>query len=409
MNVLDGLPLVQWPRLHHAYGPADDVPDLLRALVEPDMATAAIHGAATRAGRSISDHVKWVLWGNVFHQGTRWQVTASVVPYLVEILRDGPDAIGLRRFLITYLHHLAMGYPEDAFPDRFNPDEAFRQFEGLSDPGGEPDYENESLVGVWARDTYVAVEEAIDTIAPFIEADDQPTALEAIALLASFPRCAGATVPPLQGVVRSGGGQRAAHALVSLAQLTGADALEDAERLVGATDRSVCTTAACAAVLSAPCQASTRAVEVLATPLGDIAKERSTHAGTLTQLVGRCLALLPDNHRDRAIDAIALQHRAASPLERVSLTASLLALAFNGQRAPRLASDLTAPQRRAVEAIREYGAFMIEGAHFANYGLLIRGAGLPDSAVGLGRWLGVQAVEKTDKARGRSWKFWKRQ
>jgi len=405
MTLLDRLSEVNWSALHHAYGPAEDVPDLLRALVDSDKASPPLCAAAERAGREVRDHVEWTLWGNVFHQGTRWQVTAKVVPFLAEILRQGPNDDRLRRFLISYLHHLAIGYPEDAFPAPIDPEEAFRELDGMIDPGGEPDYDNDVLTGIWARDSYLAVEESIDTISPFIPAEDEETALEAITLVASFPRCASRIVPLLRDVARTRRDQRAAHAVVSLSQLAGADALEDADLLVAADDRAVAIQAACAAVLADPDRASDEAIALLTAPLGDIAETRSVHAGSLTRLVGRSLARLPDEHRERAIDAIALQHRAANPLERVSLTASLLGLAFHGQRAPASAADLTPLQRRAIEAIRDYGGFMIGNAHFSNYCLMVRDWGLPDSQEGLRNWLDER--DPTAQIASKPWwKFW---
>ncbi len=407
--MLDRISEVDWSRLHHAYGPAEDVPELLRALVDPAGVSDSFRAEAARAKRTVRDHLEWTLWGNVFHQGTRWQVTAHVVPFLVEILREGPKDDDLRRFLLTYLHHLAMGYPEDLFPDRFDPEEAFREFEGIADVEGEPDAENDALLGVWARDSYLAVEKAIDTIAPFVQAEDEPTALEAIALVASFPRCAPRTVPLLHEVAKTRRDQRAAHAVISLAQLTGADALREAEALLDtAEERSVAIGAACAAVLADPNRASARALALLTAPLGDEAEVRSHHAGSLTQLVGRCLALVPEAERDRAIEAIALQHREASPFERVSLTASLLSLAFKGERAPASAADLTASQRRVVEAIRDHGAFTVKEAIFANYCLLVRGSGLPDSAEGLRRWLDGGDPKEPETVQKPWWRFWER-
>lgn len=195
-----------------------------------------------------------------------------------------------------------------------------------------------------------------------------------------------------------------------------------AELLVGADQRAVAIGAACAAVLADPSRASAASIALLTAPLSDVAEVRSAHAGSMTQLVGRCLALVPEPDRDRAIDAVALQHRQATPLERVSLTASLLSLAFNGQRAPASSTDLTASQRRAVETIRDYGAFLIDNAHFANYSGLVRDWGLPDSADGLAKWLSgrdptggpqpatadLHRPAEPIESREPWWKFWKR-
>lgn len=104
MALLDGLDAVDWQRYHHAYGPATDVPVLLRALAFPDQAPATLK----RGAKSVFDSVAWTLWGNVFHQGSVWGVSAKVIPFLVELFEAAPSP-QVRRFVPTYLHHLALG------------------------------------------------------------------------------------------------------------------------------------------------------------------------------------------------------------------------------------------------------------------------------------------------------------
>jgi HEAT repeat protein len=92
--VLEGLDEVAWGRLQHAYGPARDVPDQLRALRSPDP------GQRERA--------LWSLYGNIFHQGTRYEATAHAVPFLLELLADPatPD----RHDVLGLLTSIAIGY-----------------------------------------------------------------------------------------------------------------------------------------------------------------------------------------------------------------------------------------------------------------------------------------------------------
>jgi hypothetical protein len=71
--VLTDLDEVDWAGLTHAYGPADDVPELLRDLAGGD------------------DDALYALYGNIWHQGTVYEATAYAVPFLIEIL-DAPDA-----------------------------------------------------------------------------------------------------------------------------------------------------------------------------------------------------------------------------------------------------------------------------------------------------------------------------
>ena len=70
-ETLDDVP---WADLAHAYGPAADVPGQLRGLASPD---AKVRDAALDR-----------LYGNVFHQGTRFAASPHVVPFLAELCGD---------------------------------------------------------------------------------------------------------------------------------------------------------------------------------------------------------------------------------------------------------------------------------------------------------------------------------
>lgn len=69
--MLRGLDDVPWANLEHAYGSARDVPDLLRKLQDNDP--------------EVRRKALWALYGNVFHQGTRYPATAHVIPFLIEL------------------------------------------------------------------------------------------------------------------------------------------------------------------------------------------------------------------------------------------------------------------------------------------------------------------------------------
>ncbi|MEV0646709.1 hypothetical protein AB0I28_15740 [Phytomonospora sp. NPDC050363] len=65
---------VDWSALTHAYGPADDVPEMLRGLVSSDPATReeALDG----------------LYGAVHHQGDVYECTVAAIPFLLDIAAD---------------------------------------------------------------------------------------------------------------------------------------------------------------------------------------------------------------------------------------------------------------------------------------------------------------------------------
>lgn len=92
-TVLESLSETDWSRVEHAYGPATDVPDLLRAVVSTD--------AETRG------NAMWELYGNIIHQNTRFSATPKVVPYLLNLAAASnvPD----RATLLSYLTNLIAG------------------------------------------------------------------------------------------------------------------------------------------------------------------------------------------------------------------------------------------------------------------------------------------------------------
>jgi len=70
---LDSIP---WDKIHHAYGAATDVPQLLRALL-------------SRVGAKREKALR-ELYGNLWHQHTIYEATSYAVPFLVALL-DAPE------------------------------------------------------------------------------------------------------------------------------------------------------------------------------------------------------------------------------------------------------------------------------------------------------------------------------
>ena len=92
--MLDGLNDIPWSELEHAYGTASDVPDLIRALVNPDP--------------KVRSNTMWTLYGNVFHQGTRFPATPYVIPFVIELC--GRPEVFNRLELLSFWGSLITGY-----------------------------------------------------------------------------------------------------------------------------------------------------------------------------------------------------------------------------------------------------------------------------------------------------------
>ena len=99
-DALAGLEEIDWARLCHAYGPAGDVPGLLRALVSESPAERK--------------HALHELYGNIFHQGSRYEATAHAVPFLVRLALDPQTP--QRDEIVHLLVALAIGYDEAYLP-----------------------------------------------------------------------------------------------------------------------------------------------------------------------------------------------------------------------------------------------------------------------------------------------------
>jgi len=92
---------VDWANTHHAYGPATDIPDLLRMLESDEP--------------SERENAMWELCGNVFHQGTRYPSSAIIVPFLVALAAN--PAIQDRDEIIRLICSIALGYDVYFLPE----------------------------------------------------------------------------------------------------------------------------------------------------------------------------------------------------------------------------------------------------------------------------------------------------
>ncbi|MEU9075550.1 hypothetical protein [Kitasatospora sp. NPDC048538] len=97
---LDGLDAIDWAGLDHAYGGAGDVPGLLRALCGP--------------GERERDRALGALYGNIFHQGSRYPASAVAVPFLARLAVDA--TLPGRAEVLGLLASLAIGYDEAHLP-----------------------------------------------------------------------------------------------------------------------------------------------------------------------------------------------------------------------------------------------------------------------------------------------------
>ncbi len=102
--MFEHLDKVDWASMNHAYGSAADVPDLIRELASDDPA--------------IREEAFSAAYGNIFHQGSRYEATAPTLPFLLEILAqpDYPDT----EELLYLIAALVMGFDSAYLPYGFS-------------------------------------------------------------------------------------------------------------------------------------------------------------------------------------------------------------------------------------------------------------------------------------------------
>lgn len=174
VDPLGGLDAIRWPELHGAHGPAAEVPRCLRALRGNDPADRL--DARTR------------LFDAVYHQGTRWQVSAHVIPFLVGLIDDPhtPD----RAELADLLHAVAVGDRDDSWLP-FDADRAFAE---------DPAAEEFDLAAVrWDAAAHRTAAGHLAAYRRWTADPDARLAAHAAALLAWFP-ATGAVIAALLAV-----------------------------------------------------------------------------------------------------------------------------------------------------------------------------------------------------------------
>ena len=172
--MLEGLNKIDWKALEHAYGDASDVPDLIRSLTSKD--------------ETERKNALWELYGNIFHQGTRYEATPHAIPFIFELIREPeiPDKANLMKFTVD----LALGYPEAFLPKGPNVEDWAVDAELLKEEAETGDIDE--IDDDWVKnidafiDSYKAVLKEVPTYYKFLNIKDPETKIMAIFAIAWF-------------------------------------------------------------------------------------------------------------------------------------------------------------------------------------------------------------------------------
>src|SRR5262249_28336688 len=114
LMMFDGIDSIDWAKLSHSHGTAEQVPAQLDALTT----------GSEDARRKALDY----FWEYMLHQGSRYEASPYVVRFLFEALED--PACLIQRELIDLLLALGVGYGESFLPFGYDLEEEERRFKG---------------------------------------------------------------------------------------------------------------------------------------------------------------------------------------------------------------------------------------------------------------------------------------
>jgi hypothetical protein len=206
--MLEGLDKIDWKKLEHAYGEASDVPQLIRNLASKDP--------------DLRDQALYELYGNIFHQGTRYQATPYAIPFFFELIRqpDTPDKADLIKFTVD----LALGYPEAYLPKGPNVEDWVIDAEQLKEEA-----QSEELGDIeedWLKhidsfiDSYKATLKEISTYYTCLESKDLDIKIMAIFAIAWFREEAKTSIIKMRNLIKKISDEKIiANSLISLSML----------------------------------------------------------------------------------------------------------------------------------------------------------------------------------------------
>lgn len=388
--MLERLHTVDWNALTHAYGPAGDVPGLIRAL--------------TAADRQARKDAYWELYGTIFHQGTRYPATAPAVPFLLELLADPatPD----RHDLLLLLTHLVTGQFSVAADPTMYAGESDDRHTNVRTDDEVQDHEHAAIL----RDVYRAAELGLPLALELVQrGDTAPLRGAAALLLASLWTHAAAIVPVLHARL---GAERSVPARASLAfalgRLQSAPGPDPRLLALHAEDPAplVRLLAAVGIVRGAGSAVPDAAIATLIAAINDPDSvpgydELPCGERDLAGDIGHVLQNLPAALGRRALPALCAALRRAEDFGTMGLVEAMLAFTF-GEPAEDVSEDmseapapalldptaLTADQRLVLTTMAETHELWTIGNLF----FVLRGHGIPTRREQLAALLGLELV-----------------
>jgi hypothetical protein len=407
-GLLEGLDEVDWAELGHAYGRAQDVPGQLTALCGPD--------EAARESALMS------LFGNIFHQGTRYSASPYAVPFLARIALAGPHPV--RDGVLSLLTRLAIDWHDEydlpggidikawrAAATELSMDEALAWYD--EQIAAESDEEKRSRIrGIraeWAAGrlmdsrasallSYDAVRAELPGLLPLLDDPDPAIRTRAAYLSAWFPEEAVAVLPRLLDRLQVEDSVTVtATALVAVGLLGDITLTSRLSPYLEATEPLIRWAAATTLARIGGAEGATglgtdltgRVITELATAAADTPKpDIDYNEGDIPGYISRSLLSLADHDRETVLCGVAdcLTVMPRNHKESTATTALAVAFAERFHDSIPPFAELTEGQQRLLQALVKAGPW---GAYGKKFEEGLRSQRLPDTRAALRVYVGL--------------------
>lgn len=395
--MFEGLDDIDWASMNHAYGSAEDVPGLLRDLASEN--------------DDDRDYAMYELYGNIFHQGTRYEATAPAVPFLLELLGQ-PDYPG-HTDILYFLSSLVTGYGEAYLPDGFMPEIAGMRAElaRLRARPEEERAEDETDSLGWGSDQdwlrwIVNITDEVRRGAPRIIRhlgnDDEKVRIAATYLLSWLPEDYDLFAPSLWDLVQNDPSDHVrADALIALAvaadEAAFAEYVPTIETLLADGEPILQFASAIALGTRTSDELPDAVIQVLLETIAAEGEDEDEEGpawyipwydGEPGAYAAEVLRFVPDDHADRVARAVGSALSGMDTLQAASAATSAIVMLFPEGYAGE-AEDLEPLQREFLQKLASTrNPWFLGDSPFANFGLTMGDFGLPPSMEELQEWLG---------------------
>lgn len=384
MALLEKINEVNWESLKHAYGSAKDIPNDLRNLASQD--------------EQIRGKALYNLYGNIFHQGTRYEATPYAIPFLYELVQT--EAVRDKHKIVALLINLALGYEEEYLPEGIDVEKfkkGLLESEAQMTPDQKANCEKYGYSASVLINCYEYVKEGIPIFLQYLENEDNNLRKCVIYAISWFPELAEASIVKITDQLpKLEEEKEIANAILAIGLLARQSSKEsDISGLIKYLSADSQLVRICTAIALAKHPIEKKILEALIDGLiasDDLNQVEGIrfNLGRISGYASLTLSRFGRFEKDKIIPVLCKVLKTVNSYQALDITHAMLSIINSDRSIPikdeRL-EDLTLLEVEALTAIYEHGGWTLAKGGFVNYFQLLRSAGIPDSKKELGIYL----------------------